>query len=89
MFFFHVVFTHLIEVGIRGMRVEFLPPYSPDYNPIKEAFSKFKSLIRRDNDVILEQMDLKNEDEVVFMLHQAIFSITASDAAGYFEHAGY
>ena len=30
----------------RGMQCEFLPPYSPDYNPIELAFSKFKACIK-------------------------------------------
>jgi transposase len=33
-----------------GVRVEYLPPYSPDLNPIEEAFSKIKSFIRRNRD---------------------------------------
>ena len=35
----------LIEA--RGCELLFLPPYSPDYNPIEEAFSKIKGLLRR------------------------------------------
>lgn len=34
-----------------GVRLEFLPPYSPDLNPIEEAFSKIKQFIRRNNDL--------------------------------------
>ena len=43
--------SHKIE-GIRkaieavGARVVFLPPYSPDFNPIEQAFSKLKALLR-------------------------------------------
>jgi transposase len=35
----------LIEA--RGCEVLYLPPYSPDYNPIEEAFSKIKALLRK------------------------------------------
>jgi len=35
----------LIEA--RGCELLFLPPYSPDYNPIEEAFSKIKALLRK------------------------------------------
>jgi transposase len=31
----------------RGCELLYLPPYSPDYNPIEEAFSKIKALVRR------------------------------------------
>jgi len=31
----------------RGVRLLFLPPYSPDFNPIKESFRDLKSFIRR------------------------------------------
>ncbi|OSD01422.1 hypothetical protein PYCCODRAFT_1340333, partial [Trametes coccinea BRFM310] len=31
----------------RGMRVEFLPTYSPDFNPIEQAFSVIKAYVKR------------------------------------------
>lgn len=31
----------------RGCELLYLPPYSPDYNPIEEAFSKIKAILRR------------------------------------------
>ncbi|TCL88971.1 DDE superfamily endonuclease, partial [Rhizobium sp. PP-WC-2G-219] len=30
-----------------GARLEYLPPYSPDFNPIENAFSKLKALLRK------------------------------------------
>ena len=36
-----------------GVRIEYLPPYSPDINPIEEAFSQIKAFIRRNNDIFL------------------------------------
>ena len=41
----NVQVLHLIEQ--RGARLLFLPPYSPDFNPIEAAWSKIKSLIRK------------------------------------------
>jgi transposase len=32
-----------------GVRLEFLPPYSPDFNPIEEAFAELKSWMRKNN----------------------------------------
>lgn len=46
-----------------GALVLFLPPYSPDYNPIEEAFSKVKSLIR-DYEVDAE-MQTMNMQEII------------------------
>ena len=43
-----------------GALLNFLPPYSPDYNPIEEAFSKVKTHIRTcDQELELSGMDLK------------------------------
>jgi transposase len=32
-----------------GVRLEFLPPYSPDFNPIEEAFAELKAWMRKNN----------------------------------------
>jgi hypothetical protein len=66
-----------------GVRVEYLPPYSPDLNPIEEAFSKIKAFIRRYQDYFLAS------NSIIFDMYEAMSIITASDAAGYFIHAGY
>jgi transposase len=58
-----------------------LPPYSPDLNPIEEAFAKLKTLLRkaggRTREALLETMG------------KALDALTASDARGFFEHRGY
>ena len=45
-------------VEARGCELVFLPPYSPDFSPIEEAFSKIKSLLRkakaRERDALVE-----------------------------------
>lgn len=44
----------ILELADRfGIRIEYLPPYSPDLNPIEEAFSQVKAFIRRNNDIFL------------------------------------
>ncbi len=69
----------LIEA--RGCTVWFLPAYSPDLSPIEEAFSKLKAVLRR------------AQARTRVALHQAIAdaldTITAQDAQGYFAHCGY
>ena len=71
-----------------GMRVEFLPPYSPDYNPIELAFSKFKSHIKS-REAKFRTMDQNEEMEIRLFLLDALFSVLPEDARGYFMHCEY
>ena len=59
----------------------YLPAYSPDYNPIEEAFSKIKNLLRK--------AAARSKEALVEAIGQALSAVTAEDALGYFEHAGY
>jgi hypothetical protein len=61
----------------------FLPPYSPDLNPIEEAYSKIKSWIRRNNDLF------SVGDGILYDMREAMEIITADDAESYIHHAGY
>ncbi|KAF8836321.1 hypothetical protein BDN67DRAFT_911410, partial [Paxillus ammoniavirescens] len=65
-------------------RLEYLPPYSPDYNPIEEAFSKIKAFIRRNDDYFSA-----DTNGLIYDMHVAMGIVTESDAIGYFMHAGY
>jgi transposase len=65
----------------RGCQLWLLPPYSPDFNPIEEAFSKVKALLRRAQARVLEALFEATEE--------ALLAISAQDARGYFEHCGY
>jgi transposase len=71
--------------SLSGVRIEYLPPYSPDLNPIEEAFSKIKAFIRRNNDLFQAYED----DGILYDMHEVMDIITAYDASGYFIHAGY
>lgn len=64
-----------------GVGYRFLPPYSPDLNPIEPAWSKLKAALRRAEARSLDQLDAE--------LPRALATITASDARGWFRHAGY
>jgi transposase len=65
----------------KGCELWFLPAYSPDLNPIEEAFSKVKARLRkaaaRTREALLEAMG------------EAHSAITPRDAAGWFAHCGY
>ena len=70
----------LIE-RVVGASVLFLAPYSPNFSPIKEAFSKLKAILRwsraRSHEALLEAMG------------RALDAISYRDALGWFEHCGY
>lgn len=71
------------------MRYEFLPPYSPDYNPIELMFSAVKSYIRRNGGIIREAMGETNSLSVLLRLNEAVHSISVEDADGWYRHCGY
>jgi transposase len=59
----------------------YLPPYSPDLNPIEEAFSKLKTLLR--------QAEGRTREALLEAMGRALQAVSASDARGFFEHRGY
>lgn len=69
----------LIEAA--GCRLLFLPPYSPDFNPIEPAWSKLKALLRGVGARTLRALDAA--------LTTLVDAITAADAQAYFRHCGY
>jgi transposase len=69
----------LIEA--RGCELLYLPPYSPDYNPIEEAFSKVKCILRK--------AETRTRKALIEALGAAICAVTPADARGFFEHGGY
>ena len=71
------------------MQCEFLPPYSPDYNPIELAFSAIKAYIHSNGHAIHAVMNEKDNTDVYVLLHEAVWTITAKNAEGWFHHCGY
>jgi transposase len=69
----------LIEA--RDCQLIYLPSYSPDYNPIEEAFSKIKNLLRK--------ASARTKEALVEAIGVALSAVSAADARGFFEHAGY
>src|SRR5438270_3707127 len=66
-----------------GGRVEFLPPYSPDFNPIETCFSVIKSFLQRHRDFVHSCNDPKDS------LLIACFQITTQMAVNFFENLIY
>lgn len=75
------------------MRYEFLPPYSPDFNPIEEAFSAIKAHIRRNGSLARAAMtsahEGHNDIDVYVQLAEAVWTVSVDDANGWFTHCGY
>ncbi len=65
----------------RGCQLLYLPPYSPDFNPIEEAFSKIKGALRK--------AGARTREALIEALGAAVSAVTARDARGFFEHGGY
>lgn len=76
-------------VGLSGMRLVFLPAYSPDLNPIEEAFSAIKAWVRNDWDYVDGELGGEGNSDPYKMLWDAIFSVTPAKARGWFQHSGY
>ena len=64
-----------------GVAVLYLPPYAPDFNPIEEAFSKIKNLIRKAGARVREAL--------IEAIGTALSEVSKEDAVAFFEHCGY
>ena len=58
-----------------------LPPYSPDFNPIEQCWSKVKEFLRA--------AQARTSEALEQAVAAAFASVTASDARGWFQHCGY
>jgi transposase len=59
----------------------FLPSYSPDFNPIEEAFSKIRNILR--------ELAARTHQALLKAIEEALLAVTPGDAAGCFDHCGY
>ena len=69
------------RIETAGARAVFLPPYSPEFNPIEECWSQLKNQIKKFNP--------RTRDELDVAVACAMDRITASNAVGWFRRAGY
>ena len=60
----------------QGCKLIYLPPYSPDFNPIEEAFSKIKGLVRKS--------EARSREALVDAIGKGISMVTTEDAGGFF-----
>ena len=64
-----------------GATLRFLPPYSPNFNPIEMAFAKLKALLRK--------AAARTIPDLIQAIKHAIAKVTPRECVSYFDHAGY
>ncbi len=74
-----VAVRHAIEAA--GAELRFLPPYSPDFNPIEMAFSKLKAFLKK--------TAARTIDDLWDAIAQGIDTFTPTECENYFAAAGY
>ena len=65
----------------RGAKLIYLPPYSPDLNPIEKCWSKIKTYLRKEK--------ARTREELEKALREALLTVTEADAQGWFKSCGY
>src|SRR5690242_21757557 len=68
-------------IEARGCELLFLPPYSPAFTPIEQAFSKLKAILRG--------LGARTHEALVEAMRLALDAITPADAVAWFAHSGY
>lgn len=68
-------------IEVAGAKLRFLPPYSPDFNPIENAFAKLKALLRK--------VAARARDALWAAVADAIVAFARPECANYFTAAGY
>ena len=71
--------TRAIEAA--GCTLVYLPPYSPDFNPIENVWSKVKAWLRK--------VGARTFGTLTEAVRRALQAVTPDDCEGYFEHCGY
>jgi transposase len=71
------------------MHVEFLPPYSPDYNPIELTFSAMKYHLHRNGEYTHLAMTELGNEEIFFTLSMALYEISVAGVFGWYRQCGY
>jgi len=69
----------LIEAS--GCELVYLPSYSPDLNPIEEAFAKVKHILRK--------IGARTKEALIEAMGRALAAVSSEDVRGFFAHCGY
>lgn len=65
-----------------GAILHFLPPYSPDWNPAEEAFSKVKTLMKA------MEMEMQTIEDIDTIIYAAFSFVTSEDCIGWIKDSG-
>ncbi|QRW12042.1 DDE superfamily endonuclease [Ceratobasidium sp. AG-Ba] len=76
-------------VEIRGMRLIYLPAYSPDLNPIEEAFSSIKAWMRRNHQTVTYHLSGAPGADPMGTLLSAVYSVTPEQARAWYRDSNY
>jgi transposase len=68
-------------IASSGASLRFLPPYSPDFNPIEQAFAKLKAFLRAARP--------RTFDQVTALVAAALVLFTPAECRNYIRHSGY
>ena len=68
-------------INARGATLKFLPPYSPDFNPIENMWSQVKTHLRG--------AKARTQEKLFTAIGQALETVTSKDAKGFFFSCGY
>jgi len=78
--------THIVKevkelIESRGAKLIYLPPYSPEFNPIEHCWSKVKSCLRK--------LEIRDKKRMKPAVKKSLKTITTKDIQGWFRHCGY
>ena len=68
-------------IEAKGASLFYLPPYSPDFNPIEQVFSKLKALLRKAAE--------RSFDKLWRIIGELLDAFDANESQNYFKNAGY
>tara|TARA_B100001964_G_C14127901_1_gene551430 strand:- start:27 stop:491 length:465 start_codon:yes stop_codon:yes gene_type:complete len=74
----HTMLSIKKKIESVGAKLIFLPPYSPDFNPIEKMWSKMKAMLR--------SLEAKDYESLLKGISHALHAISTKDAQGWFRH---
>lgn len=81
--------SDISDVSFSGIKLIYLPPYSPDLNPIEECFSFVKHYIRRHGHQFRDIVEIGDDIEPYLFLYNVLDQVTPEACRGWFHDSGY
>jgi len=79
----------MVSYRCSGIKLIYLPPYSPDYNPIEECFSFIKAYIRHHGHEFRAIVEAGDKAAPFHFLYEALDKVTPTASRGWFHNSGY